>query len=145
MSSSIICVDAGPVILRVLFPAHPAQQLWDTWDKERRRVVAPALLFYEVVNALYHYQRHGWLSPAAIESALRAALALPIELVEDAEMHLQAPALAERYRLPATHDAHYLALAERLAADFWTADQRLFRTLRSAGVERIWIVEGAQQ
>lgn len=33
--------------------------------------------------------------------------------------------LAERLSLSATYDAHYLALAEWLGAEFWTADQRL--------------------
>jgi alpha-galactosidase len=39
-------------------------------------------------------------------------------------------ALAQRLALPAAHDAHYLALAERLGAEFWTADQRLVRAVQ---------------
>ncbi len=30
------------------------------------------------------------------------------------------------------YDAHYLALAARLGAEFWTADQRLVNTVQSA-------------
>jgi len=33
--------------------------------------------------------------------------------------------LAARFSLPAIYDAHYLALAERLGSEFWTADRRL--------------------
>jgi predicted nucleic acid-binding protein len=35
--------------------------------------------------------------------------------------------MARELELPATYDAHYLALAQQLGAVFWTADQRLIR------------------
>ncbi len=50
----------------------------------------------------------------------------------DAELHRQALKIAQRYNLPATYDAHYLALAERLGIEFWTADRRLFNAVRSS-------------
>lgn len=40
-------------------------------------------------------------------------------------MHDRALSLATRFTLPATYDAHYLALAEELGCEFWTADKRL--------------------
>ncbi len=33
--------------------------------------------------------------------------------------------MTQKFRLPATYEAHYLALAEREACDYWTADERL--------------------
>jgi predicted nucleic acid-binding protein len=62
--------------------------------------------------------------------ALEAALALDIALYGDADLHRRALELAQRFSLPATHDAHYLALAERLGAEFWTADRRLTRAVQ---------------
>jgi hypothetical protein len=34
--------------------------------------------------------------------------------------------------LPAAYDAHYLALAERVGAEFWTTDRRLANKVREA-------------
>ena len=46
---------------------------------------------------------------------------LPIKLFGDADLHIQAVQLASRYGLLATYDAHYLALADHLEAELWTA------------------------
>ena len=40
--------------------------------------------------------------------------------------------LATRFRRPAAYDAHYLALAEHLACPFWTADERLYNSVRDS-------------
>lgn len=47
-------------------------------------------------------------------------------------MHDRALILASRSDLPATYDAHYLALAEELDCEFWTADKRLARATNGA-------------
>jgi len=56
---------------------------------------------------------------------LKAALSLPLRLHGDVSLHRWAVDLAERFSLPAAYDAHYLALAEWLGGEFWTADRRL--------------------
>ncbi len=61
----------------------------------------------------------------ATKNALNSALALPIQLYSDVELHESARVMAERFMLPAAYDAHYLALDERLGATFVTTDQRL--------------------
>jgi len=126
MHSSWLCVDANLVIRLVADPKDVAvQRLWEQWDAERRQLAAPTLLYYEVTNALYLYLKQGLMSPSSVRLALRAALSLPLRLHSDADLHPRALELAEQLTLPATYDAHYLALAERLEAEFWTADQRL--------------------
>jgi predicted nucleic acid-binding protein len=135
MSHSRICVDAGLVVRRVIFPDDlPVQRLWDTWEHEGASLVAPALIFYEVTNVLHRYQRQGWLSKETVGLALAAALSLPVDLIEDMDLHLQAKAAAEKYDLPATYDAHYLALAERLGIELYSADIRLFNALQPFGI-----------
>ncbi|MCU0571091.1 MAG: type II toxin-antitoxin system VapC family toxin [Oculatellaceae cyanobacterium Prado106] len=39
--------------------------------------------------------------------------------------------MAQELGLSATYDAHYLALTERLNAEFWTCDRRLFNTVQA--------------
>jgi predicted nucleic acid-binding protein len=94
--------------------------------------VAPALLNYEVANALYRYEKAGELTQEEVQQALDTVLALPIQLIGDHALHVEAVLLARRAGLPATYDAHYLALAERLGAEFWTADRKLVRQVGAA-------------
>jgi predicted nucleic acid-binding protein len=132
MSNSWICVDAN-LIVRLITDPHDkrVQPRWEQWDAEKRQFAAPTLLLYEVTNAIYQYQKHGLFSAEAGQLALTAALALPLQLYGDAELHRQALNLARQYSLPATYDAHYLALADRLGAEFWTRDERLFKAVQA--------------
>lgn len=90
-----------------------------------RRLVAPTLLYYEVANALHRYAVRGDLVPAEAQALLDLALCLDVDVVSDGGLHRRALQLADALALPAAYDAHYLALAERLGAEFWTADARL--------------------
>ncbi len=126
MSNSWLCVDANLVIRLVTDPsAQTVQQLWEQWVTERRRLAAPTLLYYEVANALYRYQALGLIRASSAQLALKAALALPIHLHGEPDLHRRALDLAQRFSLPAAYDAHYLALAEYLGSEFWTADGKL--------------------
>lgn len=134
MPNSPVCVDAS-FLLRLLLDNEAGSRadiLWETWHRERRRLVAPTLLYYEVANALHRYTAHGDLTPDEAEALLDLALRLDIELFGDAGLHRRAFQLAQALSLPAAYDAHYLALAERLGAELWTADQRLLRTVRDS-------------
>jgi predicted nucleic acid-binding protein len=106
------------------------QRIWDRWAVEERLLVAPFLLRYEVTNALHRYGMAGQRSPTLVASALDAALLLPIRLHGEADLHARAIKFATRFVLPAAYDAHYLALADRLGADFWTTDRKLANAVR---------------
>lgn len=131
MNNSWVCVDANLVIRLVVEPKDESvRSLWERWDSERRQIAAPTLLPYEVANALYRYQKLGYLGPAEVQLAFRAALALPLELHGESDLHWRALELANRFALPAVYDAHYLALAELLEGEFWTADEGLARAVQ---------------
>ncbi len=133
MSNSWICIDANLVVRLVADPADTVvRRQWEQWDADRCQLAAPTLLYYEVTNALCRYQNAGFLAPASAQLALRAALALPIRLHGEAEIHQRAVRLAERFSLPTASDAHYLALAEWLGGEFWTADGKLLQKVQSA-------------
>jgi predicted nucleic acid-binding protein len=130
MSSFPVCVDASLVVRVVMAPSDHIRNVWEEWDAEGRRLVAPTLLYYELANAILQYQRSGQVSATTAQQALEAALQLPIEPYGDRDLNRRALALASAYGLTATYDAHYLALAERLRAELWTADRRLARAVQ---------------
>lgn len=133
MRNSWVCVDANLVMRLVADPADELiRSLWEHWDSERRQLAAPTLLYYEIANALYRYHKLGYLGAASVKLAFRAALALPLELRGGPDLHWRALDLADKFSLPAAYDAHYLALAELLDGEFWTADGRLARTVQSS-------------
>ena len=137
-NSSTICLDASIIIRLSLTPDDNAvQELWGSWHARGCRFVAPTLLYYEITNALYQQEKNGLLSGKMIDDALEFVLTLPIQLSADTALHKRARELAVLYSLPATYDAHYLALAERLYIELWTADARLYNTVQSYGVE--WV------
>ncbi len=132
MPNSPVCLDAS-FLLRLLLDddqVSQADMLWEAWHREERRLVAPTLLYYEVANALRRYVVRGSLSSAEAQTLLDLALRLDIELVGDGGLHRRALRLADAFSLPAAYDAHYLALAERLGAEFWTADARLTQAVQ---------------
>jgi predicted nucleic acid-binding protein len=47
-------------------------------------------------------------------------------------MSTEALVIAGRFTLPATYEAHYLALAERFGVEFCTTDRRLFNTVSAS-------------
>jgi len=131
MNSSWLCVDANLVIRLVADPADTSvRQIWEQWDADRRQLAAPAQLYYEVTNALHRYQKLGLMSMASVQLALKTAL--PLHLYGEPELHRRALELAEKLSLPAAYDAHYLAVAEWLGGEFWTADKRLARTVHAS-------------
>jgi predicted nucleic acid-binding protein len=135
MSSQIICIDPGPVIQLTAFPRNNAiRTLWDRWEREERRILAPNLLFYDIANILSSYVRNGVLSASTVKAILQAARSLPVHLVDDQEIQFRSLELAERLNLPVGCDPHYLALAEKLDKELWTYDRRLAVAVNQPGV-----------
>ncbi len=131
MNNSVICVDASLVIAYLVDPdGGPVERLWQQWLQERCPLHAPALIRFELTNGLYQYYRHGWLSAKAVEQGVIAALRLPIVLCTESNIHRRALHFTQRFNLPATYDAHYLAVAEQAQATLWTLDKKLFNCVK---------------
>ena len=137
-NSTTVCIDAGIVVRLTLgLDDTGIKQRWDSWISQGDTLVSPALLYYEVTNALYRQGKSGLLTPEFIRDALDFALGLPIKLISDAGLHQRARALALEYNLAATYDAHYLAVAEQFGAQLWTTDARLVKAVQPFGVD--WV------
>jgi predicted nucleic acid-binding protein len=126
----VICVDASVAVKWILDEERSdrARALYSAAVETSVSIVAPPLLPLEVTNILrQRMQTTEGLSLFAATQHLDDFLALPIEFHSPAGLHFQALVLADALGLPATYDAHYLALAEHLGCELWTDDQRVIR------------------
>ena len=140
-NSSTICVDANVIVRLIVVPTDTAvQKYWEQWTLAQTSLVAPHLIFYEIVNGFHQYWKQDKLDARTHKSAMETVFSLRINLIGDADLHRRAAELAQNFNMPATYDAHYLALAERLNIDLWTTDARLFNTVKPFGIEWVKLI-----
>jgi len=96
------------------------------WKRTGHDLYAPGLWIYEVTSALCKAVRFGGLTAGEAGRCLTQALNLGVRLVAaDEEQVRAAYAWTLRLNRAAANDSFYLALAEGLQCELWTADQRL--------------------
>ena len=110
--------------------SHEASELLENWQKQRRRLIAPALFAYEATNALAKRVKRGQLTVEIAKERLASLLENGPALEHDVTVNLRALEIMQRFSLPSAYDAHYLALAESRQCECWTADERLWNTVR---------------
>jgi predicted nucleic acid-binding protein len=128
----MICVDAS-LVAKLLFPEEESSTqafalMADELSAEQP-MIAPPLLPIEVTNILRQRMRREGLSLERARELLRQFLAIPINLKAPEGLYDEALVLADAQNHPAAYDAHYVALAQRMGCDLWTADERLMRAL----------------
>ena len=131
----MICVDASVAVKWVLEEelSDLALVLYDVVVQAGQAIVAPPLLPLEVTNILRQRMRaNSGVSLTDATEQLDDFLALPIDYYNPLGLHHQALVLADALDLPATYDAHYLALTEHLGCEMWTDDQRLIRRVATS-------------
>jgi predicted nucleic acid-binding protein len=103
----------------------PAQTLLDKLVASGADVVAPSLLWLETSNVLLTGIRRGRWDGAAADAAFAVIGRLPIHSADTSADYERAFELARRYDNWPVYDMVYVALAERLGTEFYTADDRL--------------------
>lgn len=131
----MICIDASVAVKWILDEERSdlAMALYEAVVQAGQSIVAPPLLPLEVTNILRQRMRaNPGLSLKDATEQLNDFLALPVDYRNPMGLHHQALVLADALGLPATYDAHYLALAEHLGCELWTDDQRLMRQVAAS-------------
>ncbi len=133
MSADEVVVDASLALKWIEREPYSdeASELLEKWQKQRRRLTAPALFAYEATNALAKRVKRGQLSLEIAKERLAFLLENGPALENDVAVNLRALEIMERFSLPSAYDAHYLALAESRQCECWTADERLWNTVRN--------------
>ena len=132
-----LVVDANVVIAAMgMGPEREASHaLFAHWAKERRRLCAPALCLYEVTSTLCKSVRLGAMTPQEGLRMLALFEAMSIQLMPpDPEQARLAFEWTVRLKRAAAYDSFYLALAQQLGCELWTADRRL-----SAAADVPWV------
>lgn len=132
-----LVVDAS-VAFRLILPGLQQdhyRSLMTQWVHDGYQLLAPTLWVYEMTSALCKAVRFGELSLEEGQRALGLAQVLGIQLMhpDDHQVRLAFEWTVSLNRA-AAYDSFYLALAETLGCELWTADKRLTRA-----VNRPWV------
>ncbi len=124
-----VVVDSNLVVkwLVLVRDSALADELQTQWDSQGIELLAPSLLFFELTNVHHKYVRRGVLSDLSAIELLDRMRAFDITLVHDLSLYRRALQLASELGQGAAYDSHYLALAENVDCEFWTADRRFYR------------------
>ena len=141
--NGFVVVDAS-LAFKWLVPekdSDKARELARLWDSSGTQPVAPHLMPVEVANGLHRRVIRDELTLQDATRLIEYLLGTGISLRETPELHSRALKLAHTLHQDAVYDAHYLALAETLGCELWTADVRFYRasSLRVGNVR--WLGE----
>ena len=139
-----IVIDANIVAAMVLPVPYTSAVVaaFENWNERGAPLFAPALWYYEITTALRKAVAAGVLNAAQATARLRKCADLSIDSVYPTfELQERALAWAERLGQRAAYDASYLAVAEYIGADLWTADRALARNARRMGIGWVHHIE----
>ncbi|MBZ0299426.1 MAG: type II toxin-antitoxin system VapC family toxin [Anaerolineae bacterium] len=131
--TSWVVADSGLYLTIVLQEPHAvkAAALVEMWKQLDQYAAAPYLFRYELVSVIRKHIARGTLTLKDGHTALQGLFRYPVEIFTDEALLQRAFELANFYNRPNAYDATYLALAEHLGCEFWTADLKLFNAVSS--------------
>jgi predicted nucleic acid-binding protein len=124
-------IDANIAVNTALDITDSLERFWERVDIEQITPCAPRLWLSETTSSIRFLLSQKEITSDEAEQALRTIHSLRVEIVnEDEELSLHALELAGKLGQSKAYDAFYLSLAEKLVAEFWTADERLVNRCR---------------
>jgi len=138
--TSYLTIDAG-VAFKLIAP-HPKQATYidqfSRWQQAGYQLCAPTLWAYEITSTFTKMVHFGEMSAENGYQGIQLAYRLGVQLfAPDADQALNAFAWTTRLQRAAAYDSFYLALAEQLDCDLWTADKRLVNAVNQPWVKLI--------
>jgi predicted nucleic acid-binding protein len=132
-----VVVDANiTVALFVNLPySFQAERLFRLWHKQDVQLHVPALWPAEVVSTLRKMISVGQMESEDAMFALASLERMPLQVVlPDPGLLALSLVWAGKLNQTVAYDAQYIALAENLSAEFWTADQKMFDSLKHLNI-----------
>ena len=127
-----VCIDASFPLEFLMGDKYsaPALSRWNGWLENSEEIYSPPLFRPEVTSAIIKRVAREKLEADDGLAALGRALLWPVHIwPEDdqlATLQLRAYELALRFKQRRAYDAQYLAAAEFIGCELWTADERLY-------------------
>ncbi len=126
---ALVVIDASLVVKAILPNPETARCQAVLAHLQAQRLVAPAVWVDEIASLLARAVHSGQMTVQEGEEALHQAMALGVQIILPDETQARlAYRQALQSNLASTYDSFYLVAAEGLAAEFWTADQRLIQS-----------------
>ena len=135
----VVVVDAS-LTIKWFYPepdSPAARRLLDSWQAAAAIIAAPYTLSTETTNGLF---RKGWANRRELGELVANAIAFlnrNVQFHPDAALYGRGAELALELNQRNYHDSHYLALAERLSCDMWTADAPFYEAAARRGYRRV--------
>jgi predicted nucleic acid-binding protein len=129
--SGFVCLDAN-VAAKWVIPETEEELAKSLYLGARRQdvtLVAPPHFQIEVATTIRKRVAQGHDDHATALRRWNEFEDFEIQIVEPPGLYRNTLEIAERYSRPTAYDAHYIALAEFLNCEFWTADYRLINAL----------------
>lgn len=113
------------------------------WKQAGMELRMPQLGEYEITSGLQQAVSQGLVTAEeAVEALARLEMLQITSMLPDGELQRSALAWAGRLEQDNTTAGQYLALAERLEAEFWTVNQSLAEQAATLGIDWVrWIGE----
>lgn len=143
MTSDLAIVDAS-LVVKALLPNPELQACQAVLVRLKDTpLVAPALWIYEITSAFTKAVQFNQITVEEGRAAIRIALGLGVQvIIPDEAQSLLAFSWTLKLKRASAYDSFYLAIAEALEAELWTADRRLFRSLEPFNLDWLhWIEE----
>jgi predicted nucleic acid-binding protein len=142
---SAVAVDAS-YLVRLLLPWEQNTSLLDRftkWRQDRVDICAPDLLVAEVTSVILQAVYRRWITETEGQVAIKDLFRLDVRMIpSDQGLCSSALAWASRLGQSKAYDGVYLALAERVAGELWTANERLVKAVTQIGLSWVhWATE----
>ena len=135
--SKFLVVDASFTFKLIMPGSHQKhlRKLMAQWRQDGYVLSAPTLWLYEIISAICKMVRFEELTLTEGQRMLTLVHKLGIQLIPPDDIQAQSAFdWTIRLQRAAAYDSFYLALAETLGCELWTADKRLHHA-----VELSWV------
>ena len=141
--NGVVVVDASVAVKWLVREVYSDQavSLTRVWLRQGTRIIAPYLMLVEVSNALLRKARERRIAVESAVGLLENLVNRDITMWEPPGLHSRALQLAVVLNQSAVYDSHYLALAEIMNCEMWTADERFYRAAVARFPRVRWIAE----
>ncbi len=134
-----VVVDTSLALKWVRTEVYTAEAiaLRDDYFQQRDTIAAPSLLLYEATNTLFGFARDGFMTWTEAERAIDDVLATVRLQIAPASVAKRALEITRLTSQTYAYDTQFLALAEYLGGDLWTADERFQRAMNRHGFAQV--------